>query len=189
MQAKYPEADFGEYFRFLVSCAGTEKALTEEHHIAPRKQFPELVRASENLITLTVDDHAQAHRLLGAAHSDFSRANAAWIAARKTLSFITARNTAGREHMNKLNADPVFVAARIKRFDKMRSDFPHANVKGAQMLNADPVFAAANAERMRMRHTDPVFSEKNVTRGKMSTHTRWHVNRGIVSPICSICSF
>ena len=47
MQAKYPEADFGEYFRFLVSCAGTEKALTEEHHIAPRKQFPELVRASE----------------------------------------------------------------------------------------------------------------------------------------------
>jgi hypothetical protein len=68
LQERYPEADFSIYFRFLDACRDTEKGLdTQEHHICPRKQFPEFIDEAENLMTLRIDDHDFAHKLLEAA--------------------------------------------------------------------------------------------------------------------------
>ncbi len=68
LQERYPAADFWAYFHFLQSCIGTEKGNTHEHHICPKKQFPEYeFFFPENLITLKLGDHARAHKLLEAA--------------------------------------------------------------------------------------------------------------------------
>jgi NUMOD3 motif len=67
LRERYPAADFSVYFRHLDACR-TEKSLhTQDHHICPRKQFPEYSDAAENLITLHGDDHAFSHKLLEAA--------------------------------------------------------------------------------------------------------------------------
>jgi len=79
LQERYPQADFWEYFRFLGECKGTmPSGRTNEHHICPEKQFPEYKGASENLITLTLEDHAYAHELLGAAVPEL-RISTSWI--------------------------------------------------------------------------------------------------------------
>jgi hypothetical protein len=68
LHERYPLADFSIYFRHLEACR-TEKGLnTQDHHICPRKQFPEYAEGfPENLITLMTDDHNWAHKLLEAA--------------------------------------------------------------------------------------------------------------------------
>jgi hypothetical protein len=68
LQERYPSADFWEYFRFLGECSGTAPAgQAHEHHICPVEQFPEFEFDPANLIALTVEDHAHAHKLLAAA--------------------------------------------------------------------------------------------------------------------------
>lgn len=68
LQERYPLADFSVYFRHLVACRTEKGPDTQEHHICPRKQFPEFAEGfPENLATLHIDDHAHAHRLLEAA--------------------------------------------------------------------------------------------------------------------------
>jgi hypothetical protein len=68
LQERYPAANLMPYFGFLEWCKGTQSGpwRTHEHHILPRKQFPEYADCPENLITLTVEDHAHAHRVLEA---------------------------------------------------------------------------------------------------------------------------
>ncbi len=69
LQKRYPDADFSIYFRYLNACVVAVRSdLTNEHHICPRKQFPEYADGfPENRITLLIDDHVFAHKLLGAA--------------------------------------------------------------------------------------------------------------------------
>jgi hypothetical protein len=67
LEKRYPEADFAVYFRHLDACRTERCSGTHEHHICPRKQFPEFADSPENLIPLRVDDHAHAHKLLEAA--------------------------------------------------------------------------------------------------------------------------
>jgi hypothetical protein len=89
------------------------------------------------------------------------------------------------EHIKKLNADPIFIAARAARMKKLHANPVFAaarNISGAKQLkklHADPVFAAVHAELSRVRL-------KN-NHGK-TEHTRWHVNRGIVSSNCIFCT-
>jgi hypothetical protein len=79
LQERYPQTDFWEYFRFLGECKGTTlSGRTNDHHICPEKQFPEYKHDPENLITLTIEDHAYAHELLGAAVPEL-RATPAFI--------------------------------------------------------------------------------------------------------------
>jgi len=68
LQERYPNANLDKldiYFLHLDACR-TEKGLdTHEHHICPKKQFPEYAKGCpENLITLKIDDHVWAHKLL-----------------------------------------------------------------------------------------------------------------------------
>jgi hypothetical protein len=68
LQERYPSADFSIYFRHLAACQVVKGPNTQDHHICPRKQFPEFATGfSENLITLSIEDHAWAHKLLEAA--------------------------------------------------------------------------------------------------------------------------
>jgi hypothetical protein len=67
LQERYPLADFSIYFRHLDVCRTVKGLNTHDHHICPRKQFPELEQDPDNLITLAIGDHAFAHRLLEAA--------------------------------------------------------------------------------------------------------------------------
>jgi hypothetical protein len=67
LQERYPLADFSIYFRHLEACRTVKGLNTQDHHICPKKQFPEYRYSPENLITLTVKDHAHAHKLLEAA--------------------------------------------------------------------------------------------------------------------------
>lgn len=79
LQERYPAADLFEYFRFLGECRGTApEGTTHDHHICPRKQFPEFIDSPENLITLSVDDHKHAHALLAAAVPELWR-SANWF--------------------------------------------------------------------------------------------------------------
>jgi len=191
MQAKYPKADFGEYFRFLVSRCGTEKKAcgTEEHHIAPRAQFPELANEPLNLITLFIADHAFAHKLLRTVHPDFKNNTDAWIASRTDPVRIAAHSERSRKHLKKLhtdaawaekrdaissaifkklNADPAFIAARSARMKKQHADPTfaalHSSLKSEHMkkLNADPLFKAASIIRTKARHADPVLAAINI---------------------------
>lgn len=68
LEKRYPAADFSAYFCFLAACAAALKdGATQEHHICPRKQFPEFLHALENIISLTLEEHKRAHKLLGNA--------------------------------------------------------------------------------------------------------------------------
>jgi hypothetical protein len=64
MQAKYPKADFTTYFAFLQRCKSRGRQ-TQNHHIAPRAQFPKLKNDYACLIPLTRPQHIKAHHLLG----------------------------------------------------------------------------------------------------------------------------
>ncbi len=138
LEKRYPEADFSIYFRHLEACKGTksESGSTQEHHICPRAQFSEYVTALENLITLTLEDHSFAHKLLEAAcgikapsstwiesqdwNSDFKKKHAAGLkrrfedpAARESLSIAVKKAMSTQEYrvkhaavMKKLFEDP-----------------------------------------------------------------------------------
>jgi hypothetical protein len=70
LQERYPLADFTIYFRHLDACRTSKSLNTHDHHICPKAQFPEykdLDSFPENSITLTIDDHSFAHKLLEAA--------------------------------------------------------------------------------------------------------------------------
>ena len=78
----YPEADFSVYFQYLANCKTVKSFGMHEHHICPRKQFPEFEHASANKIILTAEDHAHAHRLLAAAVPELCNISA-WIESQK----------------------------------------------------------------------------------------------------------
>jgi hypothetical protein len=84
LQERYPAANLVVYNAFMELCRQFEpepqKGMTQEHHICPRKQFPEYVAAPENLITLRTLLHQHAHKLLAASVPEIQNL-APWIAA------------------------------------------------------------------------------------------------------------
>jgi NUMOD3 motif-containing protein len=85
LQERYPTANLVVYFAFIELCRLREpkplRMMTQEHHICPKKQFPEHKDAPENLITLWTPLHWHAHRLLSAAVPELSTVTAAWKSA------------------------------------------------------------------------------------------------------------
>ena len=94
LQEWYPLSDFSMYFRYLESCIGTksESGCTQDHHICPRKQFPELEHDPDNLITLRIEDHAHAHKLLAAAVPELRTFSDAWIESAAKGAFVSNKN-------------------------------------------------------------------------------------------------
>jgi hypothetical protein len=81
LQERYPRADFSEYFRFLETRRCSNKIGAHDHHICPKKQFPEYEFGFlENRILLSVADHMLAHEILHRAEPELW-APSSWIAA------------------------------------------------------------------------------------------------------------
>src|SRR5579864_3176594 len=100
LELRYPSADFSAYFRFLEACRGTlrEAGRTQEHHICPKKQFPEFEDVAENLMTLRIDDHAHAHLLLGAAVPELRRTKPSWLIAMSKQDHAKGGRAQGQRH-------------------------------------------------------------------------------------------
>jgi hypothetical protein len=173
MQAKYPAANLAVYFAFIAGCRQFEpepqKGLTHEHHICPRKQFPEYAEGfPENLITLHTRLHAHAHRLLGSAVPELSRASAAWIAA-------GIKNAAKGGRKTKENRTGIFA--------------PGMASKGASKggLHAQETHKK-NGTGCYSREMQAKGGRKGGIKGaRITNHLRWHVKRGIVNLDCSLC--
>src|ERR1039458_8154956 len=128
MQAKYPTADLSRYFAFIAQAKGAEP--TEEHHIAPRREFHKLKYAPENLVTLSIQEHFAAHVLLAQAVPECKSFQI-------TVHFMA--NTRAED----IRTDEIPFFAEVYERSRL------AQIESVKKLNADPVFAAANAERGR----------------------------------------
>jgi hypothetical protein len=73
LQVCFPLADFEAYFSFLAEHQTVKGPNTQDHHILPRNPFPEFEDCPENLITLTKQDHATAHKILRRCEPSFRR--------------------------------------------------------------------------------------------------------------------
>ena len=227
MQTKYSAADLRRYFSFLVQASGNDHkhhiapraefpelaAVSEniiplsyqEHfyaHYLLALAVPECGtfqttvrfmadRYAQEIITDELPLFAEVYergakervKKLKAMHSD--------------PAFASVRDAVAAATFKRLNADPIFIAARSERMKKQHADpifaAMHSDNKRKHMnrLNADPVFAAArdmrSSKQMKELNADPVFSVARNARTKIANHKRWHVKRGIISTKCELC--
>ena len=195
MEAKYPEADFGEYFRFLVSCAGTLKGLTHEHHIAPRKQFPELAEEPENFITLTITDHATAHKLLGAAVPEMFMGTG-WIEQQKYAASKGGKITGHKQAMQCIGCFSAEGQRKAGHLGGLKGGKTRAATAGA-LAAAGRIGGKSGAgakAQIKLRigwhspeHQRRVGSIGGKIGAPQTNHKRWHLNRNIISAECELC--
>jgi hypothetical protein len=130
LQERYPAANLVVYNAFMELCRQFEpepqKGLTQEHHICPRKQFPEHEHAPENLITLRTPLHQHAHRLLGRAVPEICNL-APWIAAGASPEV--------RERQQASIRTPEALAKKAATLEKRRSD-PEARARLSAQMSA-----------------------------------------------------
>jgi hypothetical protein len=182
LQERYPLADFGPYFAFLESRKETETraGCTHEHHICPRLQFPEYVEGcSWNLITLTLEDHAQAHKLLEVACG---------IKAAPVTYFLVqpAAATKGGCRAAELGVGWHSPEVRRKAGHKGGQSRSAAKSNGGRIGGRSKSLAQQSARHANLKKA----TAARIASGYLPTvplHTRWHVNRGIVSAACSLC--
>jgi hypothetical protein len=168
LQERYPQADFSIYFRHLEACRGTkrESGRTHEHHICPRKQFPELEHDSNNLITLTSEDHAHAHKLLTAACG---------ISAPPTVLF--KAQLAGAAKGGRKGG---IVTGETKRNGGRK-------IKELGIGWFAPGVAAQGGRSLSHEQRQRATSAGGRAAAPLNNHRRWHVQRGIISPTCELC--
>lgn len=197
LQERYPLADFSVYFRHLSACQTVKGLNTHEHHICPRKQFPEYAEGfPENLITLHTDDHAFAHALLEAAcgikspHTTFIEASTALQCKAYGLKgaqvLIARGSTAWKSGIRAMNGA---LTIEQRRENGRKGGGIAGKLRTEKQVEQMRVLAASGAGG---RIAGPLFKENRLGifspehRGK-NTHTRWHVNRAIVKAGCALC--
>jgi len=158
LEARYLEADFSTYFRFLDACRGTERGRdTQEHHVCPRKQFPEFIA------TRTV-------------FFELQRTGA-----------VRGGNTTGKKHKeNKtgifgLTLEQRSVIQRKASHSVTRAQH-QASGRNSGLLHKEKgtgVFAAGVRARGGKRG--------GLKGGPAGMHVRWHLQRNIVSLSCQLC--
>lgn len=175
MQQKYPSANLVVYGAFMELCRQFEpepqKGRTHEHHICPKKQFPELEHSPKNLITLYTELHMHAHRLLGAAVPELRYyAHPNWIACASENGRKTKTNGTGVHAPG--------AAARAGRIGGRK------NVESGQLASVRNVETQSKGGRIGGRS---LTREQHQAATRIANHKRWHVKRGIVNPTCSLC--
>jgi hypothetical protein len=205
LQERYPTADFSVYFRFLEACAGTQRdsGRTHGHHICPRKQFPDLEDEPDNVITLHIDDHALAHKLLGAAVPELSRATAAWIESQKDGAAKGGR-VAARVHKKNRTGPYAPGSRKLGRVNGRKNALrlkehgrgwfaPGVAAMGGRITGRKTkelgigVHAPGMAAKGGRSLTLEQHREFGSIGARVVNHKRWHVSRGIKSPTCALC--
>lgn len=142
LEKRYPSADFSVYLKHLAACFGMRAGLdTQEHHICPRAQFPEFVNSPENKIVLKIDDHAFAHKLLSAAHPDFKKHIATWLAKGRNGNCLRGRKIGPHSKERLANIAKALsgghLSAEHKAAIALGSKGKHAGEKNAQCVLTD----------------------------------------------------
>jgi len=179
LQARYPLAELTVYFAFIDLCRQFElepqKGKTHEHHICPKKQFPELEHAPENLITLHTRLHAHAHRLLAAAVPELST-TAAWIAAGHSVEARTRQGLTQKITKNRPEVKARISASSKKYFSnpearathsacmKISMSRPEVRARQSAALKialARPEVRAQRSAAMKKRYEDPEYRARH----------------------------
>lgn len=202
LQAHYQLADFRPYFVFLEKCKSTQKDYSHRHHICPRKQFPEYAACNWNLITLSPEEHAVAHKILEQCAPELKSPPTLWIESQ--TSEVQAKAGRANSVENKSKAGKISGHKHFERktgifspnFDKklpgriggrIAQTSLKKNSKGlySQEVRAKGRLAAVAAHKSR---GTGVYSKEMQVKGALhSHHIRWHVKRGLVSGACSLC--
>ena len=184
LEKRYPSADFSVYFRFLSEHKTEKDWNTQEHHICPRKQFPEFISATENVITLHTDSHALAHRLLEAACG--IKAPRTALLEAQVLSASCAGKIGGKASQitHKKNRTGVYALTLEQRQENGRKGGSQA---GRWKGHTKRVRGVAGAH---LTHEHQVAAGRKAAGAgaKLVNHIRWHVRRDIVNPRCSLCT-
>ena len=176
LEKRYPTADFSVYFRHLSACKTAKSVGTQEHHICPRKPFPEFSDAPENLITLSIKEHSEAHELLHAAVPELW-APSKWIASAAE----GGKKTASRCCQSKTGFYSSATQKKAFAGRKKNEVAYHANQVKAARAGGKKCVENGHLARLRT-------SEHQVAANRRANHNRWHVRRSIISPCCILCA-
>jgi len=189
LEARYPEADFSVYFRHLDACRRTLRGRdTQEHHICPKKQFPEFADSPENLITLRVDDHAFAHRLLEAA-CGIKAPSAALLAMQRAGAekggYMTGSINGRR---NKELSKGWFALGAAAKGGSITGRKHKENNTGIFVPEVRGVGGRKTKENKIGIFAPEMRGVGGRISGRTNCHFRWHVKRSIVNLACSLCA-
>jgi hypothetical protein len=166
LRERYPSVDFTAYFRHLSGSARTVcSAATNKHHICPRKQFPEYEKGfPENTVILHIDDHEFAHKILGALVPEMKvNANSHGYCGLTSEQ----RKIAGRK-------GGLMSGARGIRTQIEKGLGVHA-----PGFDRSAIVRSAGLAAVALGHC--------AQNGRITTHRRYHLARGVVSSSCSLC--
>jgi len=196
LEKRYPLADFTEYFSFLAEHV-TEKSLnTNEHHICPRKQFPDFAQGfPENTVTLRARDHVIAHLLLSDVVPEMLYGSA-WEEQRREAAARGGR-TSGP------------ITGKLCKERKTGIFSPGVQARGARasgLLHKEksigifaPKYRGAGGRasgqavgrivgRRHKENGTGIFAKGMQAKGGLyGTHKRWHVARHIIKAECALC--
>lgn len=208
LQERYPTANLVVYSAFIELCRQFEpepqKAATQDHHICPRKQFPELEHEPENLITLYTPLHMHAHELLHAAVPELW-ARSKWIAGAseggrlgglKSVELrigVHARSPEKRAEDSRKAGRKNVESGHLARLRTHEHQVAAARAGGK--IGGKVKSAAKTAARRKCKENGTgifalgIAAKAGRKSAPLNNHTRWHVNRGIVNPACELCSY
>lgn len=187
LEARYPSADFSVYFRTAEACRTVKGLNTHDHHLCPRKQFPEFVDSPENLITVTIEDHAFLHKLLEAACGIKAPATALFD---KSLC---GASIGGRLSVAAMNASLTFQKRSAMSKEAWLKMLPEQKTK--RQRNAGRAggkkswnILTEESRARRLSHWKMQTAAQLSEAGRKGVHVRLHVNRNIVSSTCELCT-
>lgn len=187
LEKRYPLADFFVYFRHLSACQTVKALDTHEHHICPRKQFPQYAEGfPENLITLKIDDHAFAHRLLEAASGIKAPSIALF---EKSLAGAASGGQVSAVAMNasltfqKRSAMSAASWARRTPEQKAKQQKKAGSAGGKKSWN----ILTEKEKNSRLSHWKSQTTEQLAEAGRKGVHVRMHTNKGVSTLHCIFC--
>jgi len=191
LSIRVPNADFTPYFAFLASLVPLGKG-GHEHHILPQKEFPEFMKDPNNLIRLTPGDHFKAHYWLARCapkHASFQI----------TFFLMSNRKFSQQVTVNKLpEYTKIYERGQARQAEGGRIQGRRNKENGSiQKLGASGAGGNAHVKSGFILELGKKWGAKNFAKartpkhqsvaGRTSSHVRWHVKRGIISPACRIC--
>ena len=160
LQKQYPDGNFEPYWIAVEKCRRTEKDYTHDHHLLPEKQFPQFADFKlfpENKLVANASLERNEHAWLHRILEECGGPKAPPSAFFESQRGGCAKG--GRSNVE--NGTGWFGRSK----EKMTED---GRIGGRSNAENKTGFCAPGV----------------ADRGR---HTRWHVNRGIVNPNCSLC--